>query len=119
MNSSLSTLKLLAEFEFQNHDFKLLQEAKDEVYVQIDRECRRTPFPNMKQPTPRGGILGMEAVLVIKHRGLPGIFEWELFHNDNHIQSGQTNDKGISGALNIPLSYGSLSDFKIKVFSVD
>lgn len=87
--------KSLAEFEFQNHDFGLIEEAKDDLYVRIERECRTAPFPGMKQPTPVGGILGHEVVLTIKHFGeRVDKYRWELVLDDVAVANGVTDAKG-------------------------
>lgn len=110
-------MKSLAEFEFLNHDFELIEEAKDEVYVKIERECRTSPMPGMKQPTPVGGMLGHEAVLTVKHRGeRVKDYRWEIYHANSLVCSGATDAKGTAHDLQIPLPYGNPQSYSIKIF---
>lgn len=107
----------LVEFEFQNLDYGLINEAKNEVYVNIDRECRTVPFVGMKQPTPIGGMLGCEAVLKLQHKGkIAAKYRWELYISDQLLQSGVTDINGRSGDFPIPLAYGNPMTYKIKIF---
>ena len=107
----------LAEFEFQNLDFELINEAKDEVYVKLERECRTEPFVGMKQPTPRGGILGSETVLRVKYEGKTAEYRWEIYLAEQLVLKGTTDAKGRSGELGIPLCYGEPPKiYKIKIF---
>lgn len=118
--------KPLAEFEFKNLDFELIDQAIDEVYINIDRVFRTTPLVGMKQPTPRGGMLGYEAILKIKYKGQPAFrYRWELYITDQLIQSGITIDRknragdleSYAGDLDIALPYGEPIIYKIKIFS--
>ena len=113
-------LDLLAEFEFENDEFELIEEAKDEVYIKIERECRITPFVGMKQPTPLGGMLGYEAVLTIKHFGeLVPNYRWEIFQNDTALAAGITNANGVYRDLPIPMPYGQSDAYSIRIFRPD
>tara|TARA_R110000868_G_scaffold20153_5_gene85604 strand:- start:4773 stop:5231 length:459 start_codon:yes stop_codon:yes gene_type:complete len=108
----------LADFEFDNSDdFELIKEAKDDVYVKIERECRIIPFVGMKQPTPSGGILGYEAVLTVKHLGEPFLCRWEIYNNTTLIASGTTDVNGTSGDLPIPMAYGNMTKYQIKILA--
>ena len=104
------------EFDFLNLDYGLIDEAKDEVYVNIDRECRTKPFVGMNQPTPAGGQLGCEAVLKRKYKGESVDCRWEIYLSDQLVQSGTTDPKGRSADLDIPMPYGMLTKYKIKIF---
>ena len=110
-------MESLAEFEFQNHEFELLEEAKDEVYARIERECRTTPFVGMKQPTPVGGMLGHELVLTVKHNGIrvKG-YCWELLKDGASIASGITDAKGQCRNLPIPFPYTGLQSYTLKIY---
>ncbi|MHA1288932.1 MAG: hypothetical protein ACTSPB_16190 [Candidatus Thorarchaeota archaeon] len=107
---------LLAEFEFENHDFELIEEAKNEVYVKIERICRTTPFVGMKQPTPIGGILGYEAILTIKHLGELVSYPWTISQSGDTIAEGLTDMQGKSENLPIPMNYGRLQTYTVAVF---
>ena len=116
----------LAEFEFKNLDFELIDQAINEVYINIDRIFRTAPLVGMKQPTPRGGMLGYEAVLKLKFKGQPAFrYRWELYIADQLIQSGITIDRinhtgnleSYAGDLDIALPYGEPITYKLKIFS--
>ena len=121
--------KPLAEFEFKNLDFELINQAINEVYINIDRVFRTAPLAGMKQPTPRGGMMGYEAILKLKYKGQPAFrYRWELYITDQYrttlIQSGITIDRkdhtgkleSYAGNLDISLPYGELITYKIKIF---
>jgi len=115
-------MRLLAEFEFKNDDFELIEEAKDDVYVKIERECRITPFVGMKQPTPTGGMLGYEVVLTIKYLGeIVSNCPWEILQNDTIIAATKQvtwlPDINITyRSLPIPIPYGCVGLYKIKIY---
>jgi hypothetical protein len=108
------------EFRFQNLGYDLIDEAKNEVYVNIERVVRTKPYNGMKQPTPVGGTLGIETVMAVKYRGdAANRFRWEL-HERDIIYTGTTDEYGMSH-IPIKVSYSKPKHFTLKIFigSVD
>ena len=61
---------------------------------------RIEPFAGMKQPTPDGGILGIDTIMLIQKDGLPqNNIMWRLFDGPKLIQSGYTDRFGLSSGL--------------------
>lgn len=105
------------EFEFINNEYELIEEVKNNIYIKIDRECRTTTFVGMKQPTPVGGILGYETILLIKHDGKPAKeYYWELFTENKYIASGITDENGICRSIPIKFPYGTHQAYKIRIY---
>lgn len=102
------------EFHFQNIDYTLIDEAKDEVYVNIERIMRTKPYEGMKQPTPVGGMLGLETIMTVKYRGdLASDFTWELSSGD--VTCVGITDKDGRADLPIPIFYDRPRDFDLKI----
>lgn len=103
------------EFRFQSSGYNLIDEARDEVYVNIERVVRTKPYDGMKQPTPAGGMLGVETIMVLRYRGdIARGFRWELSDRDiTHV--GVTDEHGTS-RVPVKLSYGESKHFVLKIF---
>lgn len=112
-------MNLLAEFEFANSEFDILEQTSGDLYIKLARECRTIPFVGMKQPTPPGAMLGMETVLLLKYLGMPDRFNWELFCDNTLIQIGTTNEKGISGDLDVSMPESTRKDYCIKIYEIN
>jgi len=92
------------EFNFNNHEHNLLKDQAEDLYVQIKRVARRTPFQGMKQPAPHGSIMGMETVVEVVYKGKPASFmQWELLRDNQPHQMGLLDKDGKAGELRIPL----------------
>jgi hypothetical protein len=90
---------------FSDVGYELVKESNGDLYVEIYRALRRTPFVGMKQPTPFGGMLGFETHLIVKKYGLPLICDFELCLDGNLIQSDSTDQLG-QCIINVPMPNG-------------
>lgn len=104
----------IVEFSFQNDDYNLIEEAKEDVYLKIERVVRTKPYDGMKQPTPFGGLLGLETVMTVKYRGNVGQYAWELINGGSCI-TGMTDAKGVHSGLPVPMAYGNPKIFRLKI----
>ena len=102
------------EFSFNNDDYNIIEEAKEDIYVKIERVVRTQPFEGMKQPTPIGGFLGLETIMNVKHRGNVGQYTWELTDGESSC-FGMTGQDGLYIGLPIPIAYGSYKTFRLKI----
>lgn len=110
----------LAEFEFVNSeaiepDSSILLQGDRELGVRIFRAFRTKPMLGMKQPADSEVMMGMEAVLEIAHLGVVAShYYWSLVKDTKMIQSGRTNESGVSTGLLIPFPFDS-SSYKLIV----
>lgn len=92
----------LAQFKIAAHNFFVTEQAENEIYVYIRREFRTFPLLGMKMPTPQSAFLGMDTVLVVKHKGQPAIeYSFSLLKDNIEIQAGYTNHLGMFHGLDI------------------
>ena len=92
--------------EFDNSRKRILLEHDGQAYyVKISRYLRIKPFVGMKQPTPHGGMLGIDYSLLIKYNGLPAIRQWRLYEEGKVIAEGLTDEDGKSYGLPITMHY--------------
>lgn len=92
----------LATFEFICSGYDITKQSDKEVHIDIVRFLKRTPYPGMKQPTPHGGMLGSEVRLIIRYQGLRAAkYRFNLFLDDECIQSGAVDDRGEYSGLRI------------------
>jgi hypothetical protein len=109
----------LREIVFKNHEFEIFEEADNDLYIKIERECRTQPFLGMKQPTPRGAMLGYEVVLTVKHFGEPAVGSiWEIRTADV-VLSGEIDKDGKSRNIDLPMPYSGLKTYSLKLFAKD
>lgn len=108
----------LACLPFTNSEFHITCQSHNDIYIRIWREVRRSPFIGMKQPTPHGGICGLQCMLEVKKSGLKaaGLY-FILYRNKKEIQRGILNDKGIYEGLAVKLE--STGEYLIKIFDVN
>ena len=91
-----------AQFRFAAHNFFVTEQAINEIYIHIRREMRSTPLPSMKMPTPHYCLLGLDTVMVIKHKGQPApFFKYQLYRNELLIQEGMADGLGMVYGLDI------------------
>lgn len=92
--------------QFYNASGSLLFEHDGRAYyIKICRYLRTNPFPNMKQPTPFGGFLGSDCLLLIKYNGLPVKRKWRLYEEGEVVAEGMTDEEGKSYSLPIKMPY--------------
>ena len=92
--------------EFDNSRQRILLEHDGRAYyIKISRYLRTQPFVGMKQPTPHGGMLGMDCSLLIKYNGLPVIRQWRLYEEGKIIAEGSTDEEGKAYELPISMHY--------------
>lgn len=107
-------MKQLASFDFHGVDALLPRESivrlgNDVVSVRLFRRMRTDPLPGMKQPLLNNAIMGLETVLEILFEGKPAArYRWKLCglkgKSVRKIQTGTTDDFGISGDIEVGLS---------------
>lgn len=91
-----------ARFRFAAHNFFITEQASNEIYILIRREMRTAPLPSMKMPTPHYCILGLDAVMTIKHKGQPAPFySYKLYRNELLIQTGAADGLGMVYGLDV------------------
>ena len=98
---------MLASFIVVAHDYFITKQSVDDLYIHVRREMRLTPFLGMKQPAPPNSIMGMDVVMMLKHKGKAAIgYKWRLFKDHQIIQEGITDHNGMSVGINIEFSNG-------------
>lgn len=97
----------IISFNIIAHDYLITEQSINELYINIAREMRRTPFIGMKQPAPSDGFMGMDTVLTATYRGQPArSLQWKLWKDHCLIQEGTTNHNGMSFGLDVEFSNG-------------
>lgn len=107
------------KFEFRNIEHLSFEQSEESIYIKIWRQLRTDPFFGMKQPTPFGGFLGFEVKLLVRYEGLRADgYSFDLFRNDDKIQSGVTGPDGTFTGLKIDITYDEdqVDDYRLEVF---
>ncbi len=103
---------------FNNLPLSLLFEHDGRAYyIKIYRYVRTEPFSSMKQPTPFGGLLGRDCVLLIKHNGLPAERRWRLYEDDEIVAEGITDKEGKAYSLPIKMPYMGVYQYGFEMIS--
>lgn len=93
--------KLLASFKFNNNDFDITEQSKNDLYVKIYRQIIINNNHNDRLPA--GAIAGTATNLQVLHEGQKDRdFVWQLKKDNNIIATGYTSDKIIP----LPMYYG-------------
>lgn len=106
-------------FNFVNAEYDIIKESRGILYLNIYRSIKRSPYPNMKQPVPFGGMLGLQVIAEFKIEGLKAAnIPFVLYEKDEIVQSGRTNEEGYIYDLLIKLPYFGYNDYSI-VFELE
>jgi len=102
-------MPVAATFEFSNEARSIwddvTEQANEQFYIKIARRCRKQ-FKRDDYPIPPFAMAGIEAHMIIKHRGLAAYgCKWVLFENDIEVQQGTTDIDGINTGIKIALPY--------------
>ena len=105
----------VATFEFSNEVPSIwddvTEQANEQFYIKISRRLRR----HFKKEDPPSAMAGIEAHMVVKHRGLPAYScRWVLFENDTEIQQGTTDIDGMNTGIKIALPY-ILKEYRLEI----
>lgn len=84
------------EFAFKNHDgFEVFEGTDGAFHIRVYRRTRTKPFEGMRQPTPAGGIMGLETVISVKELGLDAVdLKYEIYREDRLVEFGHTDSNG-------------------------
>lgn len=92
-------------FQVVAHNYFVTEQAINEIYIFIRRELRQSSFTTMRMLAPTNSFMGMDTVLVVKHKGQPAIYHnWRLLLSTKVIQEGTTDHNGMSFGLEIDTS---------------
>jgi hypothetical protein len=82
----------------------------------VEWRLRTEPFLGMKQPTPQGGFLGSECILILENEGVKAKDYRFCFSCDGEeLFGGILNDKGESGDLHVKMPYQGKHTYTIEV----
>jgi len=119
---SKTEYKFATSFVFERGDdidkgrYTVHKEAKDEIYIRLERKLRRRPLVGMKQPTPIGAMLGWEGALEIQNKGKTAAgYRWKFYRSGNLEQEGRTDELG-EDSLEMDIEPDSL-EYRLEVFS--
>lgn len=89
------------------HDYLIIRQTVGRLSININREMRQKPFTNMKQPIQHGCMMGMDVIMNLKIMGKPAIgYKWILSKDGDIIQTGITDNQGISEGIDLDFSNG-------------
>lgn len=105
--------KPLATFKFNNNDFDITEQSKNNLYLKIYRQI----IINNQNKIPAGAIAGTVTNLQVLHEGQQDCdFVWQLKRDDNILATGYTSDNRIP----LPMYYGDDNNtYTLSIFSVN
>lgn len=82
----------------------------------VERRLRTEPFLGMKQPTPNGGFLGSECILVfdIPGKSTTG-YRYKLSVDGEEVSGGVISDRGETEDLKVAMPFRGLFKYEIEI----
>ena len=88
----------------------------DPLNYRVERRLRTEPFLGMKQPTPNGGFLGLECILIfdIPGKNITG-YRYKLFIDGEEVLDGVVSGRGETEDLQVAMPFRGLRSYKIEI----
>ena len=104
-------IKALASFNFINSQYELMEEAKDDIYVKLERHMLYTN--RLVHGAPLGTIQGYQTKIQILHHCKPNHhLVWELSTNRKTIAA----DVALQNIIPLPIEHGEQQKYQIKIY---
>lgn len=104
-------INALASFKFVNSQYELMEEAKNDIYVKLERHMLYSN--RIAHGAPLGTIQGYQTKIEILHRGKPNHhLVWELSSNRKTIAA----DVSLQNIIPLPISYDDQQKYQIKIY---
>lgn len=104
-------ISALASFTFINSQFELIEEAKSDIYVKLDRHLIHSN--RTVQGVVVGAIKGYETRLQVLNQGQPdNSLIWELSTNKKVLAT----NTALNNIIPLPMDYGDHNKYQLKIY---
>jgi hypothetical protein len=92
----------MTSIAWHSHKYHVAEIGDDKYYIKMFRTMRIIPFAGMRQPTPKGAMLGYDLRLLVLYEGSAAINHgFYITSEDREIYHGVTDQQGL--AVGIPV----------------
>ena len=86
------------------------------LLYRLEWRMKVKPYLGMKQPTPQGGFLGLECILILETLETKAVgYRFKLFVENEEWSGGCTDARGESGDIGLDLPFRGIKNYSIDI----